>query len=515
MRYWHRGVMGLLLGTVLVMVIHGYYHARETEEARAAGSIVESQVVTPSVMTSMGKASCSGIACHGSAKLVLDESATPEARWPSSYVHWESFDPHRQAFQSLQTTWAKTILQGLAGAEGNGKALEQFRPETDQRCLACHTNPSLATAQPAGVETKALPMLRAEGVSCEACHGNASAWLSEHTTWTTPESRKSGLLKTGMMALNEAGERALACAGCHVGAPADSQRGFPVRDMTHDMIAAGHPRLYFDYPSFVKRLPPHWVEKNRDQSGAPVRGSDEKAFQWFAGQLTTTEAFVRLCSDRARRGQQGGVWPELASFHCYACHQSVDGTTTVAPRTRGELSRAGNLHWALPMPTSLAEQLLQWQQESRLAAALLEMQRGVSLSGELTSTQLQQTAELLRSYREQLGKLPATEWRKQLLMWVIADQPGTATWDWEEYSTRYAAMVHWLDCESTLTQLKPDAKTQLEKKLAELAQTLRFPANSKGVDASPGRWDRQKTIVSYRAVVEAIRQIVTADPARN
>ena len=64
-----------------------------------------------------------------------------------------------------------------------------------------------------------------------------------------------------MTDLNSVATRVMICAGCRVGSP--EERGIPIRDVTHDLIAAGHPRLNFDYATYVRSLPPHWTEKDR------------------------------------------------------------------------------------------------------------------------------------------------------------------------------------------------------------------------------------------------------------
>ena len=38
-------------------------------------------------------------------------------------------------------------------------------------------------------------------------------------------------------------------------APADSRRGMPLRDVDHDMLAAGHPRLEFEFAAFMANIP--------------------------------------------------------------------------------------------------------------------------------------------------------------------------------------------------------------------------------------------------------------------
>jgi len=117
-------------------------------------------------------------------------------------------------------------------------------------------------------------------VSCEACHGNAGQWLQPHTSWKGD--RTESYKQTGLKPLYDLGERALACAGCHMGAPADGDH--PVRDMNHDMIAAGHPRLNFDFAEYQRRLPKHWQEKDRTKSDLPPRELNE-ARVWYVGRL--------------------------------------------------------------------------------------------------------------------------------------------------------------------------------------------------------------------------------------
>ena len=82
-------------------------------------------------------------------------------------------------------------------------------------------------------------MVRQDGVNCESCHGPAQLWLAEHTQYgwnNRPPLEKERL---GMRPTRELPERAAVCVGCHVGPPG--------RDMNHDLIAAGHPRLNFEF----------------------------------------------------------------------------------------------------------------------------------------------------------------------------------------------------------------------------------------------------------------------------
>ena len=46
------------------------------------------------------------------------------------------------------------------------------------------------------------------------------------------------------------------CAGCHIGQ--DARGGLPLRDVNHDLIAAGHPRLNFEFAAYHENQPKHW-----------------------------------------------------------------------------------------------------------------------------------------------------------------------------------------------------------------------------------------------------------------
>jgi hypothetical protein len=250
----------------------------------------------------------------------------------SSATHYLAADPHTRAYAALEGNLAKRIMVGLTGEREPG--IPKVSATDDLRCLACHTDPALAAPadQLSGFELA----VRREGVGCEACHGAAGGWLHEHTTWT-PATRAAGYSRTGMAKLNDIGTRALMCAGCHVGAPADPERGYPVRDMNHDMIAAGHPRLNFDFADYQRSLPPHWHERDRT-TGTP-RDPDFEVTAWLVGRVAHAEAACRLLADRAARAEKRDPrtpWPEFAEWSCVSCHHRIgDGYPAVAGRALG------------------------------------------------------------------------------------------------------------------------------------------------------------------------------------
>ena len=119
--------------------------------------------------------------------------------------------------------------------------------------------------------------------------------------------------------LNSLTVRAETCAGCHVGAPAVN--GYPVRDMNHDMIAAGHPELTNDLAALMNRLPKHWFERDRAKSDQPERKLKET---WKdIVERAKSSAATKLKADRETRTDGRTPWPELSETKCTNCHRKI------------------------------------------------------------------------------------------------------------------------------------------------------------------------------------------------
>ena len=271
-----------------------------TGEVRSPGS--GSSGTAPVNGRTIGVGGCVSAGCHGGSAVDSLSGKLDERTWNGSASHWLAVDPHTKAYSALELPLANWIMDRFA---------KGTRATDDPRCLACHTNPSLAWRE----ATEREKLQRADGVSCEACHGDAGKWMPQHTTWT-PSNRAAGYEQTGMARLFDIGERAAACAGCHVGAPADESRGYPVRDMNHDMIAAGHPRLNFDFADYQRRLSPHWMEEDRSP--------EFEVKSWLVGRAASDEAAAVLKADRATRGKAGiAPMPEYADWSCASCHHKL------------------------------------------------------------------------------------------------------------------------------------------------------------------------------------------------
>jgi len=106
----------------------------------------------------IGPGSCSASSCHGG---IQPQSVTHVLQ--NEYSTWVIQDKHSKSFQSLQNPVSVRMA----------KILGLPRADTSEKCLACH-----ALFVPAAERGREFDL--SEGVSCESCHGPASAWLGPH-----------------------------------------------------------------------------------------------------------------------------------------------------------------------------------------------------------------------------------------------------------------------------------------------------------------------------------------------
>ena len=90
----------------------------------------------------------------------------------------------------------------------------------------------------------------------------AGKWLDAHRQ--IPPLPKAKLESSAMTDTSDPRKLVRVCVGCHVGAP--EQDGLPAREVTHDLLAAGHPRLNFEFTVFLANLPP--LERRGKDEGA-------------------------------------------------------------------------------------------------------------------------------------------------------------------------------------------------------------------------------------------------------
>jgi hypothetical protein len=225
-----------------------------------------------------GPGSCSSPSCHGGVQ-ARDQTTVLQ----NEYSTWVVRDKHAHAFVNLTNPVGVRIakIMGLPS------------PDTAPRCLACH-----ALDVPADDRARTFDLT--DGVGCENCHGPASAWLGPHTTrgWNYAKSQELGMYDTRDLV-----KRSEKCLTCHLGTAEKS--------VDHELIAAGHPDLYFELDSFMAVMPPHWKEVDTDP--------------WFAVRAMAVGQAVQMREQlkRVARESQNGIWPEYAELDCFACHHNL------------------------------------------------------------------------------------------------------------------------------------------------------------------------------------------------
>ncbi len=241
-----------------------------------------------------GPGSCSSPSCHGGVQ-ARDQTTVLQ----NEYSTWVVRDKHAHAFSNL-TNPVGTRIAKIMGLPS---------PDTAPRCLACH-----ALDVPADQRARTFDLT--DGVGCENCHGPASAWLGPHTTrgWKYEKSIELGLYDTRDLV-----KRSEKCLSCHLGTPE--------KMVDHELIAAGHPDLYFELDSFMSVMPPHWKEVDTDP--------------WFAVRAMAVGQAVQLREQlrRVARESQGGIWPEYAELDCFACHHNLTAAKDSWRQDRGYAGR--------------------------------------------------------------------------------------------------------------------------------------------------------------------------------
>ena len=274
-----------------------------------------------------GPGSCASTTCHGSVTPRTDNRVLQD-----EYSIWIVKDKHSKAYASLQGD----IGERMAAILGVGKA------ESAPKCLACH-----ALDVPASQRARTFEL--SEGVSCESCHGPAAAWLGPHTErdWTHEKS-----LALGMSDMRDLTKRTEKCLSCHLGSDEKS--------VDHEMIAAGHPDLYFELDSFSAVMPRHWKEL-----GEP--GEAENSDLWYDVRELTTGQAVQLQQSLLRLASRahGKVWPEFSELQCYSCHHSLTTPENSWRQARGYPGRRpGDPPWNPSRYTIFHEVIFQADGES-------------------------------------------------------------------------------------------------------------------------------------------------------
>jgi hypothetical protein len=119
------------------------------------------------------------------------------------------------------------------------------------------------------------------------------------------------------------------CLTCHLG----TQEKF----VDHEMIAAGHPDLYFELDSFSAVMPRHWKTPRESAPGIPSEkdAAWDGVREWGTGQAVQLRASMDRVAWRAR----GKNWPEYSELQCFSCHHSLTAPEQSWRQERGYAGR--------------------------------------------------------------------------------------------------------------------------------------------------------------------------------
>jgi hypothetical protein len=163
-------------------------------------------------------------------------------------------------------------------------------------------------------------------------------------------------------------KRAEKCLSCHLGNDEKS--------VDHEMIAAGHPDLYFELDSFSAVMPRHWKEP-----GEP--GEDAGTGLWYDVHELSTGQAVQLKQSLLRLASRthGKAWPEYSELQCYSCHHSLTTPEDSWRQARGYPGRRpGDPPWNPSRYTIFHELVAQTDSEGteRLDSELTELAKLMS-----------------------------------------------------------------------------------------------------------------------------------------
>ena len=251
-----------------------------------------------------GVASCAGSSCHSRQ---VDSGVNVRQ---NELITWQ--DPsspagvHSRAWRVLTEPRAQAIARKM----GIGAAQDA------KECLGCH-------ADPAPVGLRGAKFQLDDGVGCEACHGGSSNWLASHRTVGGSHAAN---VANGMKALENPKVRAGVCLDCHFGGSK------PGQFVTHQIMAAGHPRVSFELDLFSS-LQQHW---DVDADYVKRKGYAGGVRTWAVGQAMAVERSLTLYSEPGR-GQ--GAFPEFYFFDCHSCHRDIQDDPKARPQWQANPGR--------------------------------------------------------------------------------------------------------------------------------------------------------------------------------
>lgn len=282
---------------------------------------------------------CAG--CHGRSAL-SDQEHAAEAVSLDEYGRWldgPTPDPHSLP-RGFNGDRSNPYYRDPVLADQICRRIGLAESSKAESCLACHFHAAYASGAHRTKEVAADAF--AFGMGCRACHGLPNKWIAAHEAWHRNKASDETKEKLGYNALNRWDIRVDICAGCHIGAPADLTKGLAARDLTHDMYAAGHPWVPYEFGRFQEEMHPHW-----NASFDRTKTEDYDARAWLVGQIAGARSLVRLTRYRAMQHAEGAQapWPELTEYDCFSCHHDLSSDRRFADAELSRTRTPGDSRW--------------------------------------------------------------------------------------------------------------------------------------------------------------------------
>jgi Cytochrome c554 and c-prime len=453
----------------------------------AASSLIEPAEAEEPTPVWVGTGSCSATSCHKGRREPLDLKG-------SEYDFSAAYDPHTRAYQVLYDDRSRVILKNLKDLE-NVENIEKARTITNDLCLRCHVYQGFDSKAP---KTRAVGFALEDGVGCEVCHGAAEKWLVPHTRgWWKGLTQDQKQVGFGLYPTKDLLARGKKCAECHV--------GNGTAEVNHDLVAAGHPRLNFEYGGQLAKLPKHW-RINDDKA----RNPDYEAKVWALGQVLAAKASLDLLESRALRSlsDEATPWPELAEYSCFSCHHDL------AEPNRAQLGltspgRPGELPWGtwyLPMTRAVGISGLDSDSPGSplgdLRKAMARPAPDASLVVQRSRAASDELARIADSINR--GRIAPSEARSMLARALKAGEEGQPL-DWDRAAQQYLAIVA-LDkalAEYDPRYSDPTVRAGLERILKGLDLPKQVDRRG-GIFDSPYRYDPRKVGEDLRTLQAAL-----------
>jgi len=246
--------------------------------------------------THQGVASCAGSTCHGR------PAPSGITVRQNELITWQGpgdAGAHSRAWKVL----AQPRAQAIADRLGIGPATRA------KECLGCHADPA-----PPGERGARFQI--SDGVGCEACHGGSGGWLASHYALGATHAAN---VAHGMVALETPKARAAVCLDCHYGG------NKPGQFATHEIMAAGHPRIGFELELFTDLQRHYDIDADYQQRKtwpSPVK-------VWAVGQAMALDRALTLYQQPAHN--PAGAFPEFYFFDCQSCHRQISDDPKFRP----------------------------------------------------------------------------------------------------------------------------------------------------------------------------------------